>query len=39
VAVTWFLRGDWKQRPLIDDIQLQQRVDAEIAVDEGLPPT
>ena len=39
VAVIWFPRGDWKQRPLSDDIQLQQRVDAEIAVDEGLPPT
>ena len=39
VAVAWFLRGDWKQRSLIDDIQLQLRVDAEIAVDEGMPPT
>jgi putative MATE family efflux protein len=38
VAVVWFLRGDWKQRRLLDEIQLQQRVDAEIAVDEGLPP-
>ena len=39
VAVIWFLRGDWKQRRLIDDIELQRQVEAEIAVDEGLPPT
>jgi len=37
VAILWYLRGDWKKPAIIDEIQLQQRVDAEIAVDEGLP--
>src|SRR3954452_22677154 len=36
VTVLWFLRGDWRREPLLDDLELQRRVQEETEIDEGI---
>jgi putative MATE family efflux protein len=33
----WFLRGDWKRRRLLDEVQLEDRAERQMAMEEGLP--
>ncbi len=37
VTVVWFLRGDWKRRNLLEEMDLRQRVEEAAVVDEGIP--
>ncbi|HEY2760684.1 MAG TPA: MATE family efflux transporter, partial [Pirellulales bacterium] len=33
----WFLRGDWKHRRLIDEVQIEQQAERQMAMEENLP--
>lgn len=35
-AVLWFLRGDWKRKKLLDEIELEKQVRDETVIDEGV---
>lgn len=35
ITVTWLVTGNWKEKRLIEDIELQQRVREEVLIDEG----
>jgi putative MATE family efflux protein len=37
MAGIWYLRGDWKRRRLIDEVQLEDRAERQMAMEEGLP--
>lgn len=36
VALLWFMRGDWKRTNLLEEIDLQQRVQESARIDEGI---
>ncbi len=33
----WFLRGDWKRRRLIDEVEIEQQAERQMAMEENLP--
>lgn len=36
IAVLWFLKGDWKEKKLLEEVQLQRQVRDELVTEEGM---
>lgn len=36
ISILWFMRGDWKRKQLLEDVQLTQKVRDELVTEEGI---
>jgi putative MATE family efflux protein len=37
VTALWFARGDWKHRRLLEEVQIEERAERQMAMEENLP--